>query len=275
MKFALCNEVLAPLPFAEQCRIAAALGYAGLEVAPFTVTDEPAAMTDQAARDLARIAAGHGLVITGLHWLLVKPAGLSITSPDAAVHANTIAFMRRLCELCAAMGGNYLVHGSPKQRMIADGETKDVALARATAAFAAAGEAARSNNVTYCIEPLSPDQTPLINTVAEAATIVQAVNNPHLRTMIDTSSAGLAETESIPDLINRWLPTGLIGHVQVNDPNRRGPGQGEMKFGSILKALSTNGFSGFVAVEPFEYVPDGMGSAARAIGYLRGLVELH
>ena len=273
MKFALCNEVLAPLPFAEQCRIAAALGYAGLEVAPFTVTGEPAALTDQAARDLARIAADHGLVITGLHWLLVKPAGLSITSPDAAVHANTIAFMRRLCELCAAMGGNYLVHGSPKQRMIADGETKDVALARATAAFATAGEAARANRVTYCIEPLSRDQTPLINTVAEAATIVQAVNNPHLSTMIDTSSAGLTETESIPDLINRWLPTGLIGHVQVNDPNRRGPGQGKMKFGPILKALSTHGFSGFVAVEPFEYVPDGMGSAARAIGYLRGLLE--
>jgi D-psicose/D-tagatose/L-ribulose 3-epimerase len=26
-------------------------------------------------------------------------------------------------------------------------------------------------------------------------------------------------------------------------------------------------------VEPFEYVPDGMGSAAHAIGYLRGLME--
>ena len=273
LKFSLCNEVLAPRTFAEQCRIAAALGYAGLEVAPFTVSDDPAMMSDADARDLARIATDHGLVITGLHWLLVKPAGLSITSPDAAVHANTIAFMRRLCELCAAMGGNYLVHGSPKQRMIADGETKDVALARATAAFAAAGEAARANHVTYCIEPLSCDQTPLINTVAEAATIVQAVNNPHLSTMIDTSSAGLAETESIPDLINRWLPTGLIGHVQVNDPNRRGPGQGEMKFGPILKALSTNGFSGFVAVEPFEYVPDGMGSAAWSIGFLRGLIE--
>jgi D-psicose/D-tagatose/L-ribulose 3-epimerase len=26
-------------------------------------------------------------------------------------------------------------------------------------------------------------------------------------------------------------------------------------------------------VEPFDYVPDGVGSAARAIGYLRGLIE--
>ena len=273
MKFALCNEVLAPLPFAEQCRAAAALGYMGMEVAPYTVCDDPAAMTDGQAHDLARIAADHGLVVTGLHWLLINPADLSITSPDTTVHARTIAFMRRLTELCAAMGGAYLVHGSPKQRLIADGQTSDDALERATVAFAAAGEAARAAGVTYCIEPLSPDQTSLINTVGEAVAIVQAVSNPHLRTMIDTSSAGLAEAEPVADLIRRWMPTGLIAHVQVNDPNRRGPGQGEMKFAPILRALRDTGYAGVVAAEPFDYIPDGMGSAAWSIGYLRGLIQ--
>ena len=277
MQFSLCNEVLAPLPFAEQCRIAAALGYAGLEIAPFTVSDDPASMTDAEGTALRRIAADHGLVITGLHWLLVKPEGLSITSPDAAVRARTAAFMRRLCALCAAMGGTYLVHGSPKQRLIAPGDSKETALARAQEAFAAAGEAARANHVTYCIEPLSNDQTPLINTVAEAVDIVRSIypgeTHPPLRAMIDTSSAGLAETEAVTELIARWLPTGLIGHVQLNDPNRRGPGQGAMRFGPILKALVGAGFQGMPAVEPFEYVPDGMGCAAHAIGYLRGLTE--
>jgi sugar phosphate isomerase/epimerase len=273
MKFALCNEVLAPLPFAEQCRIAAALGYMGLEVAPYTVCDDPATMSDAEARTQARVAADHGLAITGLHWLLVKPTGLSITSTDAADHGRTIAFMRRLCELCAAMGGRYLVHGSPRQRLIAEGQTKAVALARATEAFSAAGAAARAAGVTYCIEPLSADQTPLINTVAEAATIVRAVDNPHLRTMIDTSSAGLAEAEPVAELIRSWMPTGLIAHVQVNDPNRRGPGQGDMKFAPVLRALHETGYAGVVAAEPFDYVPDGMGSAAHAIGYLRGLEE--
>ncbi len=273
IQFSLCNEVLAPLPFAEQCRIAAVLGYAGLEVAPFTVSDDPAVMSDRDGTHLQRVAADHGLAITGLHWLLVKPEGLSITSPDATVHARTVSFMRRLCELCAAMGAAYLVHGSPKQRMPAPGESNETAVRRASDAFAAAGEAARANHVTYCIEPLSSDQTPLINTVAEAAAIVRAINNPHLRTMIDTSSAGLAEIEPVAALIARWLPTGLIGHVQVNDPNRRGPGQGAMKFGPILKALVDNGFQGMVAVEPFEYVPDGPGCAAHAIGYLRGVME--
>ena len=152
-------------------------------------------------------------------------------------------------------------------------EAKADALARASAAFAAAGDAARAVGVTYCIEPLSADQTPLINTVAEAAEIVRAVNDPHLRTMIDTSSAGLAESLSVPALIEHWLPSGLVAHIQLNDPNRRAPGQGEMAFGPVLAALQRGGWQGWVAVEPFDYVPDGPGSAAWSAGYLRGLMQ--
>jgi sugar phosphate isomerase/epimerase len=78
-------------------------------------------------------------------------------------------------------------------------------------------------------------------------------------------------------LMERFLPTGLIAHVQVNDPNRRGPGQGAMDFAPILEVLAraerAGQFPGIVAVEPFDYVPDGPGCAARAIGYLRGIMQ--
>jgi D-psicose/D-tagatose/L-ribulose 3-epimerase len=76
MHIALCNEVLQPLPFAEQCRLAAALGYDGLEVAPFTLAADPSRITDAEATVYRRIAEDHGLSIDGLHWLLVAPAGL-------------------------------------------------------------------------------------------------------------------------------------------------------------------------------------------------------
>jgi D-psicose/D-tagatose/L-ribulose 3-epimerase len=65
--------------------------------------------------------------------------------------------------------------------------------------------------------------------------------------------------------------------VQVNDPNRRGPGQGEMRFAPIVRELlrlqASGAYRGVVAVEPFDYVPDGPGCAAHSIGYLRGIVE--
>jgi len=41
MRIALCNEVIAPMPFPAQCEYAAKLGYDGLELAPYTLSEEP------------------------------------------------------------------------------------------------------------------------------------------------------------------------------------------------------------------------------------------
>lgn len=273
MKIALCNEVLQPMPFAAQCEFAARLGYDGLELAPFTVSAEPHLLS---AAERARIradAAAVGIEITGLHWLLVTPQGLSITTPDAALHARTIEVMRSLVLLCADLGGSVLVHGSPAQRRIAPGEDRATATARAADAFAAVAETAERCGVTYCIEPLSARGSQIINTVAEAAAIVDAIASRGLRTMIDCSAAGAMEAEPVAALIDRWMPSGRIAHIQVNDPNRRGPGQGEARFAEVFAALRRQRYAGVVAAEPFDYVPDGPACAARAIGYIRGLVE--
>lgn len=273
MKIALCNEVLQPLPFAEQCRVAAAMGYDGLEVAPFTLAEDPLRISDGQAGVFRRIAEDAGLRIFGLHWLLVAPAGLSIVSADAAVRERTSGFMQRLVELCALLGGSYLVHGSPKQRSVPAGSTREQAWERARDCLRRAARRAQDCKVTYCLEALAPRETDLVNTVAEAVRMVEEVGLPGLRTMVDCSAAGQAEAEPVHKLLARWLPTGHIAHVQANDPNRRGPGQGELAFGPILGALQQQHYAGIVAVEPFDYVPDGPGCAARSIGYLRGVLE--
>ena len=273
MKLSLCNEVLGALPLEDQCELAARLGYDGLEIAPFTLAESPELIDAGEARRLRGVVESTGLVVTGLHWLLVKPTRLSVTDPDASVRRRTLEVVTRLIALCAELGGAVLVHGSPKQRQIAAGETHAVARSRLRDFLAEAAEVAAQHGVTYCIEPLSKRETQLINTVAEAAEIVREVDRASLRTMIDCSAAGLSETSSIADLIDTWLPTGLIAHVQVNDPNRRAPGQGEMRFAPIFAALKRQGYDRTVAVEPFDYVPDGPGAAAFAAGYLRGVRE--
>jgi sugar phosphate isomerase/epimerase len=273
MKIALCNEVLQPMPFAKQCAWAAAVGYDGLEVAPFTLSDEPHVMIAQERAAIRRAAADAGITITGLHWLLLTPKGLSITSPEAAVRAHTVEVMRRLIDFCADVGGTVLVHGSPGQRAIAAGEMRETAIARASESFGRVAEHARRAGVVYCIEPLGTTETPVINTIAEAVAIVDAIGSPALRTMIDTSAAGRMEQEPLAAVIDRWLPTGRIAHVQVNDRNRRGPGEGEDRFAPVFAALKRNRYDGIVAVEPFKYVPDGQACAARAIGYVRGILE--
>jgi len=273
MRIALCNEVIAPMPFPRQCEYAAKLGYDGLEIAPYTFSEEPH-LLGKAQLAAARSAAEDaGIAITGLHWLLLKPMGLSISTRDDAVRRKTLNVMLTLIDQCAELGGRYLVHGSPHQRRIDSGDTRAAALARARESFAAVAERAEQAGVLYCIEPLSSDQTPLVNTLEEAAALVDAIGSRAVRSMLDCSAAGRMETAPLPALVDKWLPRGMIAHVQVNDRNRRGPGQGEQRFAPLFAALVRHGYAGDIAVEPFDYVPDGPGAAARAIGYIKGILE--
>ena len=270
MKLSLCNEVVRELPFERQCALAAELGYAGLELAPFTLGEDSYRMPASERAAVRDACAKAGIAISGLHWLLVAPKGLSITTADRAAWERTVEVMRRLVELCADLGGDYLVHGSPAQRRV--GSDPD-APARAEAAWAAVAPNAEAAGVTYCIEPLAARETDLVNTVADAAAIVRRIGNPALRTMIDTSAAAMAEPEPVAAAIERWMPTGLVAHVQLNDSNRRGPGEGRDAFAPVLAALKRTGYDGWIAMEPFEYIPDGPTCAARSIGYVSGILE--
>jgi sugar phosphate isomerase/epimerase len=103
--------------------------------------------------------------------------------------------------------------------------------------------------------------------------MMDEIGSSSVRSMLDCSSAGRMEKEPLNALVERWLPKGVIAHVQVNDRNRRGPGQGEQRFAPLFASLRKHGYAGDVAVEPFDYVPDGPGAAARAIGYIKGILE--
>lgn len=271
MKLALCNEVLRPLTFEQQCVMAAQLGYNALEVAPFTLAQDPHTLNGAIAHHLLRTAQSHGLCISSLHWLLVKPDGLSLVTRDAALRQRTIDLLRRLIDFAGHCGAKVLVHGSPKQRSPEPGQSVLDATFRLEEALAELAPHALDAGVTYCLEPLSPFETPVINTVAEAAALVDRVGSPALRTMLDVSAASHSETQPVHAVLAQYLASGHIAHVQVNDKNRRGPGQGTTPQGPVLQVLRDAGYSGWVAVEPFEYLPDGPACAAFSAGYVRGL----
>ncbi len=272
MKIALCNEVVAHLSFPEQCAFAAAVGFDALELAPFTLGEEPHLLGEAETSALRRAATDAGIAISSMHWLLVAPPGLSITTADAKVRQATIDFARRLIDVCAALGGEVMVHGSPNQRTI-DPADASGSRARGEESFAALAAHAEPAGITYCIEPLSREETDFINTVGEAAAIVARVGSSALRTMVDTRAAALAEAEPVAGVLERWLPSGMVRHVHVNDRAKLAPGQGDDRFADVLASLVRHGYGGVVAVEPFVYLPDGEAAAARSIGYLRGILE--
>lgn len=271
MKLALCNEVLRPLPLAAQCEAAARMGYDALEIAPFTLADDPFTLDAARACEVRATVQAHGLAVSSLHWLLVKPDRLSLVGLDGAVRARTLDLLRRLIDFAAACGADVLVHGSPKQRSPAPGQSVADATARLEGALAEVAQHAAAAGVTYCIEPLAPFETTVVNTLAEAAALVDRIGSPALRTMLDVSAASHSESEPVHQVLQRFLASGHIAHVQLNDANRRGPGQGDTDQRPVLQALKDNGYAGWLAVEPFDYVPDGAGCAEFSARHVRGL----
>ena len=273
MRLALCNEVLRDRPFAEQCRLAAALGYAALELAPFTLAADPSALTEADGRRLQGIAAEHGLATCSLHWLLVQPPGLSLATPDAALHARTVDFLRRLIGFAAACGAGVLVHGSPRQRSPLPGQRVADALARCEAGWARLADAAQAAGVVYGIEPLARRETPVLNTAAEAAAVVDRIGSPALRMVFDLCAASAEETDPVEQVLARHLARGHVAHVQLNDRSGRGPGQGDTAIAPVLQVLRRCGYAGWIALEPFEYLPEPLACAAASAGHVRGVWE--
>jgi len=265
MKLGICNETYQGWDFARTCADVAKWGYDGIEIAPFTLAEDPSQLTESAARGVGRIAREAGLEVIGLHWLLLKPGGLHLTTADAGVRHKTIEFARHLARLCAAMGGKIMVWGSPKQRSVAAGESYDAAFAYAVDAMRAVCEVAGPLGVTIAMEPLGPAETNFLTNAEETVRFIETVAHPACRLHLDVK-AMRTEPKPIPQIIAD--SSKHVAHFHANDPNRRGPGFGKVDFAPIFAALKAADYAGYVSVEVFDYLPDPQTIARESIRYM-------
>jgi len=266
MKFALCNEMFGNRPVAEVCSVAGRLGYHGIEIAPFTLSRSAEDVTSRQRKEVRKIIKDHGLETVGLHWLFVGPTGLHMTTTDDAIWRRTRDYLLILIDLCADLGGKVLVVGSPKQRNIVEGQTKEGAWKRAVDLFSEVLDKAGQRGVTLCIEPLSPRETDFVNTASEAMRMVREINHPNFKIHLDVK-AMCSEQKPVPDII-RSVRAEDIGHFHVNDPNLYGPGMGDVDYGPIAEALRDIGWDKWLSVEVFKYDPDPETIARKSIEYL-------
>ena len=266
MKYAICNETFQGWGWAETCQQVAELGYEGIEVAPFTFAEDARTLSSHARNVYAKTAQRAGLEVTGLHWLLVSPKGLSITSPDESVRQETAAYLAELVELCADLGGKVMVLGSPAQRRIQPNETAKEAIDRLQACLEPALVRAEKHGIRLCLEPLPPPEANFILTLRESVDLVERFNNPQLCTIFDVKSA-FSEGKPLDALIHEFAP--YIGHVHANDANRRGPGFGDTDFIPIMRALKETAYDGYVSIEVFDYSPDPVTIARDGLAHLK------
>ncbi len=271
MKFGICQELFVDWDWEKQCDLIAEIGYKGIELAPFAFAERPSDISAEQRASLRKTAEDRGLQIFGLHWLLAKTEGLHLTTSDATVRKNTADYLVELGELCADLGGDLMVFGSPFQRNIEEGMSRDQAYANAAEVFRNCLPAIGKRGVRICMEPLTTKETDFVNTCAEALELIDMVGADNFVLHQDVKAMLGAETESIPELIHKYDTR--TGHFHVNDSNLLGPGMGETDYHPILKALKESRYDGWISVEVFDYEPGSEFIARESFRYLKEVSE--
>lgn len=270
MKFAICNETFQDWPLERGFQFASECGYEGVEIAPFTIALDVREISPDARAAIRQQAELAGLEIIGLHWLLAKTEGLHLTSPDPAVRRRTAAYLEALCRLCADLGGKVMVFGSPQQRDLGPGVSQEQGMDYAAEVFSQVVPMLEQKEVILAVEPLTPAETNFLCTASEAVDLIERVGSPQVRLHLDCKAMA-SESIPIPDLIRRHHQ--LLAHFHANDPNRQGPGFGQLDFLPIFKALGEVGYRGWVSVEVFDYSPGVERLARESLQYMLTCLE--
>jgi D-psicose/D-tagatose/L-ribulose 3-epimerase len=268
MRHAICNEMFQTWDFAGSAKFVRSLGYTGLEIAPFTLAESPTDISAAQRSGYRDILNSEGLSFVGLHWLMVSPKGLHVTTPDKPLRDRSWQHIRDLIDLCADLGSNgVMVFGSPAQRSTVDGATIPEATARYTEGLSTVANQAEDRGVTILVEALPIAQANVVNTLAEAASIVRQIASPAIQTMFDVHNA-VDETEPHASLVEKYFD--IIRHVHVNEMDGRHPGMGDYDFKPILKILHRLSYSGWVSLEAFDFSFGAEKIARESIDYLNG-----
>ena len=181
------------------------------------------------------------------------------------VRRKTAEYLAELARLCADLGGRIMVLGSPKQRNLAPGVTRQDGMDLAADTLQAALPVFEETDVVVAVEPLGPEETNFLLTAAEAVELIERIGSPQVRLHLDCKAMS---SESVPmtELIARHKA--LLAHFHANDPNRLGPGFGQLDFTPIFRALGEADYRGWVSVEVFDVSPGIEALARRSIRYM-------
>jgi sugar phosphate isomerase/epimerase len=250
-RHAICNEVYKGWDFRAACQSIRKAGYTGIEIAPFTLAEDPCTISPAQRQEYKAIMAGEGLEFVGLHWLMVSPPGLHVTTPDLSLRARSWRHIHDLIDLCADLGPNgVMIFGSPKQRSTAGGLSPAEATRNYVDGMATAGHRARQQGVTLLIEALPPADTDVVTSLDEAADWVAHIGSPAVQTMFDSHNA-IQEVEPHAVLVDRHFP--LIRHFHVNELDGKHPSRGNYDFKPVLAVLAARGYQGWVSLEAFDF----------------------
>jgi D-psicose/D-tagatose/L-ribulose 3-epimerase len=177
--------------------------------------------------------------------------GRDLTNPDAAVRANTRAYLSRLMDLAEGLGVPFIAGPMyaqvGKARQLAPEERQrewDLAASELRTVASEAG----NRGLKLAIEAINRFESDLVNTTADTIRLIRAIDHPAAKAMIDTFHMTIEEADIGAAI--RQAGDDLI-HVQVSENHRGVTGTGLTPWQDFREALGDIGYRGAVVIESF------------------------
>lgn len=267
-RYSSCNEMFEKRDFIATCRAIKAAGFAGIEIAPFTLADSVDDISASRRREMRDIIRSEGLAFAGLHWLLITPKWLHVTTADRQIRDKSWAYLPKLIDFCADLGEKgVMVFGSPKQRS-SQGNSKAEATKLFRDGLASVAPHAGTRGVTILIESLPSKDTDVVNTLGEAVRMVQEIHHPAVQTMFDFHNT-VDETEPLDTLVRKNYS--YICHVHISEMDGRYPGTGNLDFLPVFQVLADLKYNLWISLEVHNFSPGPDQIAQATMEFLRNL----
>lgn len=225
-------------------------GFDGVEVPIF----RPA---DFQSTHLRRALEANGLGATAVTVLV---EGLNIISPDADIRRRSVADFADKIKAIADAGIQVLagpmyspVGYLPGRRRTSD-EWK-----WAVDAFQSVTPALDSTGASLAIEPLNRFETYFLNTVADGVALCDEIAHPRVGMLVDTFHANIEEK----DIATAYrMAARHLKHVHTCENDRGIPGSGHIEWPSIVDAIKSTGYDGWLTIESFGFALGEISAAA-------------
>ncbi|MDX1995577.1 MAG: sugar phosphate isomerase/epimerase family protein [bacterium] len=198
--------------------------------------------------EAGKIVRDHGL---GVSVCAAMGPDRDLIHEDAAIRENGAFYVRQCVDAMNKIGGTNIVGplysavGRVWQQT-ADERARD--LDTLVGQLSALAQYAGDHGTVLCLEPLNRFETSFINTADQAIEVVDRVNHPALKIMLDTFHMNIEE-KSLGDAIRR---TGArLAHVHTCENDRGAPGSGNVTWNEVAAALREIGYDGPLVIESF------------------------
>jgi len=174
-----------------------------------------------------------------------------LIDPDPKVRQNGIDYVKASIDGLALAGGKNLVgpfYSAVGRTWQQSAEEREHDMQILVETLKDLAEYASKKGVVLGLEPLNRFETSFITTADQAIELVDRVNHPSCKIMLDTFHMNIEEN-SMGDAIRKVGPRLL--QVHSNENNRGTPGAGHVPWKEVAQALKDIKFDGVMVIESF------------------------